>query len=223
MKYPSAWLKGSSLGEAIACELRLQIINGTIKQGEILSENGIAADFGTSRSPVREALKTLSTEGLITLQRMGAVVNGLQLHDISELYDVRFLIESFAWKRLAQQDTTLVISQLQQIIDKMQLAAKHLDVVEFAYQDLSIHELIIKEAKHARIWHLWLSIRQIVMTVLLITTEDVLSQGEDKINFVINKHRKLLQGLETKDPAVITARIEEYFADSHQTLHKSIH
>ncbi|WP_110930558.1 GntR family transcriptional regulator [Paenibacillus bouchesdurhonensis] len=223
MKYPSSWLKGSSLGEAIACELRLQIINGTIKQGEILSENGIAADFGTSRSPVREALKTLSTEGLITLKRMGAVVNGLQLHDISELYDVRFLIESFAWKRLARQDTALVISQLQQIIDKMQLAAKHLDIVEFAYQDLSIHELIIKEAKHTRIWHLWLSIRQIVMTVILITTEEVLSQGEDKINFVIDKHRRLLQGLETKDPAVITARIEEYFADSHQTLHKSIH
>ncbi|AZK45581.1 GntR family transcriptional regulator [Paenibacillus lentus] len=223
MKYPSSWLKGSSLGEAIACELRLQIINGTIKQGEVLSENGIAADFGTSRSPVREALKTLSTEGLITLKRMGAVVNGLQLHDISELYDVRFLIESFAWKRLVEQDTTLVISQLQQIIDKMQLAAKHLDVVEFAYQDLSIHELIIKEAKHARIWHLWLSIRQIVMTVLLITTEEILSQGDDKINFVINKHRKLLQGLETKDPAFIAAQIEEYFVDSHQTLHKSIH
>ncbi|MNJ46471.1 hypothetical protein D3C77_416010 [compost metagenome] len=105
----------------------------------------------------------------------------------------------------------------------MQLAAKHLDIVEFAYQDLSIHELIIKEAKHTRIWHLWLSIRQIVMTVILITTEEVLSQGEDKINFVIDKHRRLLQGLETKDPAVITARIEEYFADSHQTLHKSIH
>ncbi|WP_019639390.1 GntR family transcriptional regulator [Paenibacillus fonticola] len=222
MKYPSSWLKGNSLGESIACELRLQIINGTIKPGEVLSENGIAADFGTSRSPVREALKTLSSEGLITLQRMGAVVVGLQLDDISELYDVRFLIESFAWKRLAQQDPTSVISQLQQIIDKMQLAAKHRDVVEFAYQDLSIHELIIKEAKHARIWHLWLSIRQIVETVLLITTEEVLSQEEEHINFVINKHRKLLQGLETRDPAVVSAHIEEYFADSHQTLHKSI-
>lgn len=67
LHYPSAWLLGMSLGEKIASELRLQIINGTIPTGEILSENRIAADFGTSRSPVREAMKSLSNEGLIRL------------------------------------------------------------------------------------------------------------------------------------------------------------
>ncbi|WP_410770090.1 GntR family transcriptional regulator [Fontibacillus sp. BL9] len=222
MKFPASWLKGSSLGESIACELRLQIINGTIKPGEILSENRIAADFGTSRSPVREALKTLSGEALITLQRMGAVVNGLQLKEIEELYDVRYLIESFAWQRLAEKDPAPLLSSLQQIVDKMELAAKYGDVVEFAYQDLSFHELIITSANHTRILHLWTSIRQIVMTVMLITTEDVLSQGEDKINYVVDKHRKLLKGLESREPAVISTRIEEYFADSRNTLHTSM-
>lgn len=222
MKFPSAWLKGSSLGESIACELRLQIINGTIKPGEILSENRIAADFGTSRSPVREAMKTLSNEGLITLQRMGAVVNGLLVKDVEELYDVRYLIESFAWQRLAEEDPAQVIDRLQQIVDKMELAAKYQDVVEFAYQDLAFHELIITSSKHTRIVHLWTSIRQIVMTVMLITTEEVLSEGEEKISYVVGKHRKLLQGLESRDPAIISARIQEYFADSRQTLHISI-
>ncbi|MNO15039.1 putative HTH-type transcriptional regulator YdfH [compost metagenome] len=222
MKYPTAWLQGNSLGEAIACELRLQIINGSIKPGEVLSENGIAADFGTSRSPVREALKTLSSEGLISLKRMGAEVIGLQLKDIDELYDVRYLIESFAWKRMAQNDPSALIALLHRIVDKMELAAKHHDAVEFAFQDLSFHELMITEAKHSRIWHLWSSIRQIVMTVLLITTEKIFSQGEEKIILVINKHRKLLEGLESRDPAVISVRIEEYFADSHQTIHLSI-
>ncbi|MBA9085914.1 GntR family transcriptional regulator of gluconate operon [Fontibacillus solani] len=223
MKYPTTWLQGSSLGEAIACELRLQIIDGSIKPGEVLSENSIAAKFGTSRSPVREALKTLSSEGLISLKRMGVEVIGLKLKDVDELYDVRYLIESFAWRHLAQNDPAKIISQLHQIVDKMQLAAKHHDVVEFAFQDIAFHELIIAEAKHSRIWHLWSSIRQIVMTVLLITTKKIFSQGEDKINLVINKHRTLLHGLESRDPAVISARIEEYFADSHQTIHSSIH
>lgn len=222
MKFPASWLKGSSLGESIACELRLQIINNTIKQGEVLSENRIAADFGTSRSPVREAMKTLSGEGLITLQRMGAVVNGLLLKDIDELYDVRYLIESFAWQRLAEEDPAPLIARLHQIVDKMELAAKYRDTVEFAFQDLSFHELIISSANHTRIWHLWTSIRQIVMTVMLITTEDVLSQGEDRIAYVVDKHRKLLKGLESRDPAIISARIEEYFADSRNTLHTSM-
>ncbi len=222
MKFPVSWLKGSSLGESIACELRLQIINNTIKPGEVLSENRIAADFGTSRSPVREALKTLSGEGLITLQRMGAAVNGLLLKDIEELYDVRYLIESFAWQRLAAEDPAPLLSRLHQIVDKMELAAKYRDIVEFAYQDLSFHELIITSANHTRILHLWTSIRQIVMTVMLITTEEVLSQGEDKSLYVVNKHRKLLQGLESRDPVQIAARIEEYFTDSRNTLHTSM-
>ncbi|MDU5949027.1 MAG: GntR family transcriptional regulator, partial [Paenibacillus macerans] len=119
MQFPASWLKSGSLGESIAAELRLQMVSGAIKPGEILSENRIAADFGTSRSPVREALKTLSGEGLITLQRMGAVVRGLNLQDIEELYDVRYLIESFAWQRLAA-DPEKLLSQLDKIVDKME-------------------------------------------------------------------------------------------------------
>ncbi|AZS18052.1 GntR family transcriptional regulator [Paenibacillus lutimineralis] len=222
MKFPSSWLKGSSLGESIASELRLHIISGDIKPGTVLSENRIAADYGASRSPVREALKTLSSEGLITLQRMGAVVNGLQVEDYEELYDVRYLIESFAWKRLASSNSAELITQLRQIIDKMDLAGKHHDVVEFAYQDLTFHETIIKAANHTRIWHLWMSIRQIVMTVMLITTKQILSQDDYRINYVVNKHRKLLAGLESKDPHIIARNVEEYFEDSVQTLHTSI-
>lgn len=221
MQYPSTWLTGSSLGESIAAELRLRIINGTLKPGEVLSENRIAGDFGTSRSPVREALKTLSGEGLITLQRMGAVVNGLSLNDVKELYDVRYLIESFAWKHLATHPEEL-IAPLAQSIDKMELAGKHLDVVEFAYQDISFHEIIINGAKHTRILHLWTSIRQIVMTVMLVTTQNILSQNEDKISYVVDKHRKLLQGLESRDSELIQRNVEEYFSDSFETLHSSM-
>jgi len=222
MKFPSSWLKGSSLGESIASELRLHIISGAIKPGTVLSENGIASDFGASRSPVREALKTLSNEGLITLKRMGAEVNGLLVHDLEELYDVRYLIESFAWKRLADSDSAELIVQLRQVIDKMELAGRHRDVVDFAYQDLAFHETIITAANHTRIWHLWLSIRQIVMTVMLVTTKQILSQDDDKINYVVNKHRKLLTGLESKDPHIIVQNVEEYFEDSVKTLHTSI-
>ncbi|MCR8842157.1 GntR family transcriptional regulator [Paenibacillus sp. SC116] len=222
MHYPSTWLQGASLGECIACELRLQIIKGTIKPDEVISENRVAADFGTSRSPVREALKALSNEGLIRLERMGAVVIGLTLEDVKELYDVRYLIESFVQQRLADVDQERLIMQLNQIIDKMELAVKYNDVVEFAYQDISFHEAIIAAAEHRRIQHLWNSIRHIVLTVLLITTEEVFSMGEEKLHNVIEKHRELLQGLQSKDIGVIKHGVEQYFADSRQTLVTSL-
>lgn len=222
MRYPAEWLQGTSLGEAVASELRLQIINGTIKPGEVLSENRIAADFGTSRSPVREAMRTLSAEGLIRLERMGAVVIGLQPKDRDELYDVRYLIESFAQQQLADMNTAALIERLDKVIDRMELAAKHGDIVEFAFQDLTFHETLIREADHTRIFHLWNSIRHIVMTVMLITTEEVFSRGEDNISRVINKHRKLINGLKSKDPARIQREVEEYFADSRNTLRRSL-
>ncbi|WP_019423128.1 GntR family transcriptional regulator [Paenibacillus sp. OSY-SE] len=222
MHYPSAWLQGISLGESIACELRLQIINGTIKPGEVISENRAAADFGTSRSPVREALKTLSNEGLIRLERMGAVVLGLSSKDIEELYDVRFLIESFVQQRLAHGNQEKLIVKCNQIIDKMELAVKYNDVVDFAYQDFSFHEAIVAAAEHKRIFHLWTSIRHIVMTVMLITTEEVFSKGEQKLSSVINKHRTIVKGLESKNADTIQNVVREYFADSRQTLHTSL-
>ncbi|MBB3112024.1 GntR family transcriptional regulator of gluconate operon [Paenibacillus phyllosphaerae] len=222
MRYPSAWLAGMSLGDSIACELRLQIIRGIIKSGEVISENRIAADFNTSRSPVREALKSLSNEGLIRLERMGAVVLGLSMTDVEELYDVRYLIESFAQQRLATADTENLLASLRQMIDKMELAVKHKDIVEFSYLDFSFHEAIITASKHTRILHLWKSIRLIVLTVMLITTEEVFGKGEDKLAMVIQKHRTIIEGLASQDVNIIRGVVDAYFNDSQVTLHHSL-
>ncbi|WP_379128634.1 GntR family transcriptional regulator [Paenibacillus sp. sgz500958] len=222
MQYPSAWLQGASLGESIACQLRLQILNEQIKPGEILSENGIAAQYGASRSPVREALRALAGEGLIRLERMGAVVVGLQLKDVEELYDVRYLIESFAQQRLAAGNHDHLLLRLEQGIDKMKLAVKHNHPVDFAYEDFAFHEAIINEARHNRIQHLWNSIRHIVMTVILLTTEKGFENGEERMNWVAEKHRTIIEGLRSGDENIIRSVVEDYFADSGETLIRSL-
>lgn len=221
MQFPSSWLQGASRGEAIACELRLRIISGELRPGETLSENRIAADYESSRSPVREALRTLSNEGLIRLERMGVVVLGLKISDVEELYDVRFLIESFVQQRLANNVPVQLLTQLRNTIDKMELAGRHRDAIEFAHQDLTFHEAIIEAAKHTRISHLWRSIRYVVMTVMLLTTRRVFAQGEQKISDVIQKHRLLLEALESGDKGQIQAGVRAYFKDSGKTLHES--
>ena len=107
--YPEKWLSKASTGEKITSELRMQIIAGVIESGTILSENKLAADFEVSRSPVRDALKVLASENMIRLERMGAVVLGLSKKEIDEIYDVRLLIESFVFERLAARDVDNLI------------------------------------------------------------------------------------------------------------------
>lgn len=138
------------------------------------------------------------------------MVLGLSLTDIEELYDVRFLIESFVQRRLADIDQEPLLSSLYRLIDKMELAVKHRDIADFSYLDLSFHEAMIGAAGHQRILHLWNSIRPVVMTVMLITTEEVFSKGDQKLDQVINKHRKIINALESKQPDIIQRDVEEY-------------
>lgn len=221
-QYPPAWLQGQSRGEAIAGELRLQIIGGALKPGAVISENKIASDFGTSRSPVREALKALSSEGLIRLERMGAVVLGLTPEDIGELYDVRYLIESFAQQRLAGGCPPDLIAALRHRIDRMRVAAKYSDIAEFAWLDFQFHDALIAAAGHARIAQLWGSIKQVVLAVMLLTTEEVFGGGAERLERVIAKHEAVAAAIESGDEARIAEVVRDYFSDSQRTLRSTL-
>ncbi|MEK0317768.1 GntR family transcriptional regulator [Cohnella sp. 56] len=216
--YPSAWLQGLSRGDAIACELRLQIVGGALRRGDVISENKIASDFGTSRSPVREALKALSAEGLLRLERMGAVVLGLSAQEVGELYDVRYLIESFAQQRLAAARPPELVPSLRHLADRMRVAAKHGDTAEFARLDFQFHDSLIAAAGHGRIAQLWGSIRQVVLVVMLLTTEQVFEGGAERLEQVIAKHETIADALASGDGTRIGQVVREYFADSRLTL-----
>src|SRR6266567_7234933 len=100
-----------SLTSAVANRLREQIIRGRIPEGSQLRQNTIAAQYRVSRIPVREALRQLDAEGLITIvPNRGAIVPALSPTDIEELFTIRALLEPEILKhsipRLTQEDFT---------------------------------------------------------------------------------------------------------------------
>ena len=83
-----------SMPAALAAELRARILANDFTEGMQLRQESIAADYGVSRMPVREALSQLAAEGLVALQSYrGAVVTRLSIDDIREVFDLRLLIE----------------------------------------------------------------------------------------------------------------------------------
>src|SRR5687768_18315906 len=87
---------GSIQGRVIA-EMRRRIIRGDIQPGEPLSELALAEEFGVSRTPVREALKQLQTEGLIEIRpRVGTFVTTPSRREITELFEMKELLEGAA-------------------------------------------------------------------------------------------------------------------------------
>src|SRR2546422_6782820 len=84
--------------------LRSQILSGELEPGTALSEVTLAGTFGVSRTPVREALKQLQVEGLVEIvPRVGTFVSKPSLRDVTELLEVKEVLEGLAARLLAQR------------------------------------------------------------------------------------------------------------------------
>lgn len=91
---PQSGIQRQSLTSAVADRLREEIIRGTIPEGAQLRQDAIAMQYQVSRIPVREALRQLDAEGLITIvPNRGAIVPALSPTDIEELFTIRALLE----------------------------------------------------------------------------------------------------------------------------------
>lgn len=101
----------------VADALRTAILRGTFKPGEKLDQGQLSADLGVSRSPVREALRTLAAEGLVTtIPNRGAVVTERSLEELGELQFIRRLLEGAAARRAAPEMDNERLEMLAHII-----------------------------------------------------------------------------------------------------------
>jgi DNA-binding GntR family transcriptional regulator len=91
----SGFERPTTLAVEIARHLREQIMSGALTAGERVNETKVTQALASSRSPVREALRILESEGLVTLEpHRGARVRGVSEEDLEEIFDVRLMLES---------------------------------------------------------------------------------------------------------------------------------
>ena len=114
---PESAIPRQSLPSAVADKLRDRIIRGEIAEGTQLRQDAIATQYQVSRVPVREALRQLEAEGLITIvPNRGAVVPALSPDDIEELFSIRSLLEPEVLKRSIPHLTEEDFSQAEAIL-----------------------------------------------------------------------------------------------------------
>lgn len=98
-----------ALGDQVYQTLRANVRNGKILPGQALQEVQLAAQLGVSRTPVREALTRLASDGLVTADGRSFVVPSLTLADVDDIYEVRGLLEPEALRRIAAQTSNAVV------------------------------------------------------------------------------------------------------------------
>lgn len=105
--------------------LRASILAGDFEAGHQLRQDEVAEQFGTSRIPVREALRQLESEGLVTFHpNKGAVVRGLSLEDVLEMLDIRIALETRALKLAIPNMAIEDLEAAQDILDRYDQASE---------------------------------------------------------------------------------------------------
>lgn len=128
----------------VADEIRQRILTGQLKEGEQIRQEAIATELGVSRIPVREALRQLEAEGLITLvSHKGAEVTRLEPNEIAELFEVRLMLENWLFGLAIEQITPADLQSAQDLVEAMKNDAR---IEDWGNLNWQFHETLYRPA-----------------------------------------------------------------------------
>ena len=142
-------LRGESLVTVAQVELERRILSGEVSAGARLNEVALASSLGTSRGPLREALRALCQAGLVRVEKnRGVFVRRVSLEEANEFYEVRAALEGLIGRLAAQRISADEIEQLRGVVRRMQALRKTRDVDEYFALNLEFHDLLAQAARN---------------------------------------------------------------------------
>jgi DNA-binding GntR family transcriptional regulator len=134
-----------SLRGRVFNKLREDILSGVYHENEELKENTIGLELGVSRTPVREALRQLELEGLVTMiPNKGAYVTGITSKDIHDIYIIRSYLEGLCARWACDHITEAQIEALEEILYLSDFHARRSHFEQLVELDNKFHDLIYK-------------------------------------------------------------------------------
>lgn len=200
-----------ALYEEVAELLRQRIFNRELEPGSWIDELKIAQDYGISRTPMREALKVLATEGLVTMKvRRGAYVTEVSERDLADVYHLLSLLESDAAGVVAQTATHAQIAELQALHQELEQAARpeQLDRQRFFEINERFHMRLLEIADNRWRNQMVADLRKVMK---LNRHNSLLKSG--RIQESLNEHRAIMAALAARDPQRCAQGMQAHFAN----------
>lgn len=187
--------------------LRDAITGGKLNPGDRLIEIDLAQQLGTSRAPVREALRQLEQEGLvISYPYRGSEVLGVSQDEVEQvLVPIRITLERFAFAQAIDRLTPEDFEELRDLVDEMSSAARAGETDRLADADIAFHELIITRSEQRHCLQVWKTIQPRVRAYF---RRD--APVHENPTSVASQHQELLDALQTCDEAVVLAAIDRH-------------
>jgi DNA-binding GntR family transcriptional regulator len=201
----AAALAPRALYEEVAEQLRQRIFRRELEPGSWIDELKLAQQYGISRTPLREALKVLAAEGLVTMKvRRGAYVTEVSETDLRDVYHLLSLLESDAAGVAAQRITDDQIHELQRIHQEMEAAAG--DTERFLAFNERFHMRVLDIAGNRWRNQMVADLRKVMK---LNRHNSLLKSG--RIQESIREHRAVMRALARRDAAAAVEKMRTHF------------
>jgi DNA-binding GntR family transcriptional regulator len=196
-----------ALYEEVAELLRQRIFQRELEPGSWIDEVKLALEYGISRTPLREALKVLATEGLVTMKmRRGAYVTEVSEQDLHEVYHLLSLLESDAAGVVAERASAAELKELAAIHAELEAAVANRD--QFFPINERFHMRLLEIAGNRWRNQMVADLRKVMK---LNRHNSLLKSG--RIEESLKEHRAVMAALKRRDPAATVARMREHFAN----------
>ena len=205
-----------ALWEAVCARLRDAILSGELKAGAKITETELAERFGTSRGPVREAIRELAREGLLVeLPRKGTLVSSLTAHDLTEVYGVREALETAASRTAIARASKESLLALEGHLIALERAG---DYLEQAVHDLAFHRSLVALAGNARMTNTYEAMLTQTMLLLRVAAGESAALRAD---LKPAAHREILSALLARDEELARNAIDAHYRYAEDRLFPS--
>lgn len=184
-----------SLRESVTESLRTAIIAGTLKEGTLYSAPALAAAFGVSATPVREAMMDLTREGLVeTMKNKGFRITSMSDRELDELSEIRLLLEPPVMADIAGTVPPSGITTLRSMADAIVNAAREGDLTSYLAADRDFHAELLRYTGNNQLVELATSLRARTRMYGLKTLSE-----SDRLADSAQEHHELLNLIESGD------------------------
>ena len=191
-------------------QLQRDILTGKLKNGQKLTEQVICEEYNVSRTPVREALRQLETEGLVeNILNRGSFVVGLSKQDFEDMFELRKIYEIQAVKWAIERITEEEMDALDETFEFMEFYTLRNDIDKMLTINEGFHQ-IIYEASHNRMLQQFLSSYQTYLKYLRKDDE----YPDDYLATVLEEHRQIFQAFIEKDVEAGAEAMERHIGNS---------
>ena len=204
----------STLQEQVLNRLRDAIIDGVFEPESQINQAQLAAEFGVSRGPLREAIRQLETEGLVrSVKYRGTFVTPLDREMVRDLYNVRAELEAYATRLAVENCVDEDLTEIRCLIEQMRKAALANDAGGVVANDFAVHTYIVKLSRNMFLEQIW--------STLQVQVRRVLSQrhrGYHDLEEIADSHVALLKLFRQKDAVAAGEFISAHIRDAGRDL-----